>query len=244
MRSLIVTLILLFSTYSHAFETTGILLAQDSYDAYDPFADYSEFEEASEEEADIHFFKNGRFFTLALFGGYRSFTGTYNQLYSPSGNFGVSLSYFFDLKFAFQISYTTGSHDLNLILKNGDPYSGTLKVQGTGFDIKYYMNTQNVTKGLATFNPYLGLGISQLSRTQTLSTQTSDTAKENSMAFQATAGFEIPMMRNKMYVGAEAQYQYVGFQDEGSLLVVNDINQGIERNGDLYRVNFIVGFNF
>ena len=38
------------------------LLAQSGTDAYDPFVDYSEFEEVSEEEADINFFRNGRFF--------------------------------------------------------------------------------------------------------------------------------------------------------------------------------------
>ena len=33
-------------------------------DVYDPFADYSEFEENSQEEADINFFRNGRFFNV------------------------------------------------------------------------------------------------------------------------------------------------------------------------------------
>ena len=43
------------------------LLAQtDPEEAYDPFTDYSEFDEASDEEADINFFRNGRFFTVGL----------------------------------------------------------------------------------------------------------------------------------------------------------------------------------
>ena len=40
----------------------GVRVAQfDADDTYDPFADYSEFDEAQEEEADINFFRNGRF---------------------------------------------------------------------------------------------------------------------------------------------------------------------------------------
>ena len=42
-----------------------VSFAQDDFsedDTYDPFADYSEFDASEEEEADIRFFKNGRFF--------------------------------------------------------------------------------------------------------------------------------------------------------------------------------------
>src|ERR1041385_294119 len=51
------------------------LVAQhDADDSYDPFGDYSEFEEASDEEADLNFFRNGRFFTLGFQVGYQRFT--------------------------------------------------------------------------------------------------------------------------------------------------------------------------
>ncbi|MFN9068010.1 MAG: hypothetical protein ACK5V3_12335, partial [Bdellovibrionales bacterium] len=41
----------------------------DTEEAYDPFSDYSEFDEASDEEADINFFRNGRFLTVGLAAG-------------------------------------------------------------------------------------------------------------------------------------------------------------------------------
>ena len=33
-------------------------------ESFDPFSDYSEFDESSDEEADINFFRNGRFLTV------------------------------------------------------------------------------------------------------------------------------------------------------------------------------------
>src|SRR4051794_21913065 len=79
----------------------GTPVAQfDADDAYDPFADYSEFEEAQDEEADINFFRNGRFVTLGFAGGMRGFTGGLGNMYRSSPSFGLFLSYFFDLRFA------------------------------------------------------------------------------------------------------------------------------------------------
>jgi hypothetical protein len=55
---------------------TSPVFAQETDESYDPFADYSEFAESAEQEADINFFRNGRFFTLGFQGGYRRFTET------------------------------------------------------------------------------------------------------------------------------------------------------------------------
>src|SRR3954462_13104442 len=81
----------------------GLRVAQfDADDTYDPFADYSEFDEAQDEEADINFFRHGRFVTIGFLGGYRGFTQGSANLFKPAVNFGLFLSYFFDLRFALQ----------------------------------------------------------------------------------------------------------------------------------------------
>ena len=73
----------------------GLLLAQnENSDVYDPFVDYSEFEQASEEEADINFFRNGRFFTLGFAGGYRMFTSNLGKMYTHSPYYGLFLAFF------------------------------------------------------------------------------------------------------------------------------------------------------
>ncbi len=220
----------------------GILISQNSFDAYDPFADYSEFDEATDEEADIYFFKNGRFFTIGLLAGYRTFTDTMGQVYESSPAFGLSLSYFFDLRLAAQISYTTGDHPFNFNV-NATQYSGKLTVSGFSFDLKYYLNVQNVTKGISEFNPYIVGGISQLSR-ELRRADANETGKDSSMAFQVGIGTEFPMVKNKYHLGIEAMYQYVNFPDEGGYMYVDGNPTNIRMNGDAIRIQAILGFNF
>ena len=150
----------------------GYMLAQfESDDSYDPFADYSEFDEASEEEADINFFRNGRVFTVGFIGGYRSLTETLGEIYSPAPTFGLFLTYFFDLRFAMQLAFVTGDHTIDFKSPGGTRVRGTASITSMGFDLKYYLNTQNVTRGLAKLNPYLTGGFSQIYRTATVTGQ-------------------------------------------------------------------------
>lgn len=61
-------------------QNPSYLIAQsDPDEAFDPFTDYSEFDESSDEEADINFFQNGRFFTFGLITGTRGFTGNFKK---------------------------------------------------------------------------------------------------------------------------------------------------------------------
>ena len=99
----------------------------------DPFADYHEFEEDEQQEADENFFHNGRFFSVGILGGYESFTQTLGLLYSPSVIFGGYLTYFFDLRFALQVSYQTVNHPLT-INTGGNYFTGNVNLQHIGAD--------------------------------------------------------------------------------------------------------------
>lgn len=230
-------------TADEAFYEPGILLAQFSGDdAYDPFADYSEFEESAEEEADINFFRNGRFFTLGFIGGYRTFTETLGDIYSDATAFGVFLSYFFDLRFAMQLQFFTGDHKFSFNA-NGVPVRGNVSLTNIGLNLKYYINTQNVTRGLAQFNPYFVGGFSQVYRTAT-ATGVDAFSKEGALGFDFGGGIEIPLMRNKMYLGIQANYQIVTFKDENSEIVINGSRTGIYPTGDILYLFAILGVNF
>ncbi len=220
----------------------GVHYAQDNYDAYDQFADFSEFDEATDEEADIYFFKNGRFFSIGLIAGYRILTDTYGQVYESAPNFGLSLSYFFDLKLAMQVSYLTGDHSFNFAV-NGNRYSGSLTVSGFSFDLKYYLNVQNTTKGISQVNPYIIGGLTQLSR-ELRRNNAEGTGKDTMMAFQIGLGTEFPLVKNKYHFGLEAIYQYVNFPEEGGYLVVDGTQTNVRLNGDSIRLQAIIGFNF
>jgi hypothetical protein len=153
-------------------ETQHLVAQADGDDAYDPFADYSEFEESAEEEEDLNFFRNGRLFTMGFIGGYRGFTQTLGQIYSGSPAFGLYLCYFFDLRFAMQFGFMTIEHTISVparVSLGTLPIAGNVSVTDLTFLLKYYFNTQNVTRGLADLNPYLVGGFSQIYRTSTVS---------------------------------------------------------------------------
>ncbi len=224
----------------------GVLLAQsDGDDAYDPFADYSEFEESMEEEEDINFFRNGRLLTMGFNFGYRGWTGNLQSIYTGSPSFGLFMSYFFDLRFALQFGFMMSDHTLTVIPTTGaDPVQGTVNFTDVLFALKYYFNTQNVTRGLADMNPYVIGGFSQLYRTATVSGN-DKFSKDSAFAFDIGGGLEIPIMRNKMYYGVQAMYQLVSFADEGR--VIDDQNgnpTGVNPAGDSFNVIGVLGVNF
>lgn len=236
-KSAFLVLFLLFSSTSFA--------QFDADDSFDPFADYSEFEGAEDEEADINFFRNGRFVTMGFMGGVRNWTEGLGQILSSSNpHFGFFLNYFFDLRFALQFSFLTGDHDFGVKTTANNKKTGNVGIQNFGVDLKYYVNTQNVTRGLAAFNPYFIGGISQMYRTTTVSGVTGF-GKESATAFDLGAGIEFPMLRNKMFFGFQGLYQLVTFKNENSPIVFNNGEQtGIYPTGDTYTAVFVMGVNF
>lgn len=213
----------------------------DADDSYDPFSDYSEFEEEVEEEADIHFFKNGRFFTFGFLVGMRSFNGQMAQIYGSNTAFGLALTYFFDLRFALQFGFQTGDH--RVALKNGpDTLIGSVSFNANSVNLKHYFNTDNVTKGVAELNPYLVGGLSQYSKSMVIG-GIDGTARSTALALDAGAGIEIPLLRSKMFLGLQGTYHLVNFTDENEEIFLNGINFG-NQAGDIFHVFAILGSNF
>ena len=216
--------------------------AQDEQDAYDPFIDYSEYEESGDEEADINFFRNGRFLTLGMSVGQRGFTEGRADIYDGDVVFGLYLSYFFDLRFAMQFGYMTGGHAVK-IAGNGQSIKGDADISTLSVDFKYFVNTQNVTKGLAAVNPYLLLGFASVRREVNLE-GIADFSDTRGSGFNVGAGIEFPIMRNKMYIGAQGVYQLVNFKDENTNLEVGGTPTGEYPNGDIYLLTGVLGVNF
>ncbi len=231
MRSFIILLFFLspLSTYAQA-------------EGFDPFVDYSEFEEATEEEADINFFQNGRFLTIGLVGGMRGYTGSYGSLIGTGSAFGLYLAFFFDLKFALQVSYVISSHEFDFTDQNA-VNTGSLETTTTSFNFKYYFNSQNTTKGLGRFNPYVIGGLNQLFRTYKIDQVAAD-VRDGTTGFEGGLGFEIPFARNKSYLGLEAKYIFANFSDENTTLDLGATNTGFRLEGDAFQALVILGVNF
>lgn len=222
------------------------LLAQtDPDEAYDPFSDYSEFDEASDEEADINFFRNGRFFTVGIEGGMRGYTGNMTKIYGSAPSYGLTLSYFFDLRLAMAIGFKTGDSSVNIETAT-QSYIGNVSITTLNFDLKYYLNTQNVTRGLADLNPYILGGLAQFYRTYTLS-GLEGYSRDSTMGVDIGAGLEIPLMRRKAYLGVQGVYHYVSFADENKAFL-NDASGSTPLkstiSGDIYDLAIILGMNF
>jgi len=219
-------------------------------DVYDPFADYSEFEDNSQEEADIHFFRNGRFFNIAFLMGWEQFTGDLGTYVDPSITPGFYFAYFFNLRFALQISYNYAQHRL---LVNGDTnsagevfeqISGNVSHSAIGFNLKYYFNTQNVTRGFAALNPYLLGGFSQIYRTFALEDLPA-LVKDEATGFDFGGGIEIPISDNRMYIGLQVVYHFVQFPAENSSLKdVGGVDTEVFLSGDQIDSHIIFGLNF
>lgn len=223
-------------------------LAQDDVsndDAYDPFADYSEFEASADEEADIHFFKNGRFFNLAFMLGGRMFTQTLGEVYSPAPAYGMYFTYFFDLRTALQISYTHSQHNWKIpATSQSDELSGTATMSAFAAHMKYYFNTANITRGFADMNPFILGGFALNYRNVTFHNE-DIVAKSTPTSVDFGGGLEIPIARKKMYIGGELMYHYVTFGDEGAqVLDGGGQPTGVTPNGDYITLFFVLGINF
>lgn len=243
--------------------TTGAARAQaqatapEADDSFDPFSDYNEFDQETDEEADIHFLRNGRYLTLGLLAGYRGFTKGFAEGYDPGLNYGVQFSYFFDLNLAAALSYTTGDHGVAFnsytnsnLTQISERYTGTVNIQIFDLHIKYYINTDNVTKGLADLNPYLLVGGGMFVRTYNLNESFSNDP-DKVPGFRLGAGIEIPLVQRRFYIGAQALYNLVEFPDENNFLIdeggtgtpsLRPIDPHLD--GDLYEINLILGTNF
>jgi len=218
----------------------------DEEDTFDPFADFSEFESNPDEEEDINFFKNGRMLTVGFLGGMINYTGEMGQKHQSSFRYGIYASYFFDLHFAVQlqwigtdspVSYRSGTYNL----------VGNSSLNSLGFAVKYFLNTQNVKKGLADLNPYFILGMSTYSRVIHFS-EVSGGLSERPMGFNGGMGIELPMLRKKMFWGAQLTYDLVNFKDENKPFIYGDgvgpdVNYGTSK-GDAWTLAGTIGMNF
>lgn len=241
MGKLLSALVVLCSLFA---APTAAYAQYDGEDAYDPFADYSEFDEASEEEADINFFRHGRFFTIGFGGGVRTFTENMARLYSTAPTYGLFMSYFFDLRTALQVGFLTGDHAFEFA-HPAEKVAGNVSMTMINFDYKHFLSSQNVTRGLADLNPYVVGGLAQVYRTISV-TGDSGGGRDATMGLNIGAGLEIPMMRKKSFFGIQATYRYFTFKDENKFIVLpqSQIQTGTRVNGDSFDVVFLLGSNF
>lgn len=240
--------------HQHAFAQ-----ATEVDEGFDPFSDYNESEQSAEEEADINFFKNGRFLTLGLTIGYRGYTDGFSQGYSSAVSWGFQFSYFFDLQLATSLSYSLADSGVDFKSFNdasftsvSENYTGNVNIQIFSLNVKYYFNTENVTRGLAELNPYVLVGVGQYTRTYTLAQQL-ELVPDRPIGFSLAGGIEIPIMRHRGYLGLQGTYHFVQFPDEGNDRIEETKAGSADPvfspvrprlRGDIYEIITTIGINF
>lgn len=236
-----------------------LVFAQTEADeSFDPFADYNEFEQQTEEEADINFLRNGRYLTLAFVTGYRGFIGGgFKDAYRGSINYGAEFNYFFDMQLSGGLSYVISDHAVGFksyiddSLKTvSNNYTGNVNIQVIDFHMKYYFNSDNVTKGLADLNPYTIVGTGYYVRTYSLN-QSLAADPDRVVGFKIGTGIEIPLMRRQAYFGTQVTYRYVQFPDENKSFIDEAAGDPTgfrpispRLDGDIFDINLMVGLNF
>lgn len=251
---LLLLIFLVSSFHQHSYAQNS-----DIDEGFDPFSDYNEVEQSTDEEADINFFKNGRYLTLGVILGYRGFTDGMSQGYTPGFEWGLQFSYFFDLQLATSLSYSVADSGVEFRSFNdaaltsvSELYTGNVNIQILNLNAKYYFNTENVTRGLADLNPYIQLGVGLFTRTYNLSNSLPP-PPDKPIGFSVGTGIEIPFLRRSSYFGLQATYHYVQFADENNdrieeekpgqaELVLSPVSPRL--NGDIFEISTIIGINF
>lgn len=176
--------------------------------------------------------------------------------YRGSLNYGAEFNYFFDMQLAGGLSYLAGDHAVSFRSLNApggstvNSYSGNVNIQAIDFHMKYYLISDNVTKGLADLNPYFVVGSGYYIRTYSLN-QSLAADPDRVVGFKFGSGIEIPLMRRQAYFGAQVTYRYVQFPDENKEYIDEEggLPSGIrpvdpKLDGDIYELNLMVGLNF
>ncbi|MCX7977694.1 MAG: porin family protein [Bdellovibrionaceae bacterium] len=229
------------SEFSHALPPP-LLVSQAEDEAFDPFSDYSAFEDQADEEADINFFRYGRFITFGASIGTRSGTQNFARAYSQAPVFGVTLGYFYDLRWSFVLGFFAGDHNIAIPTENNNVYRGNVGLTQILLNFRYYTTSQTSRRTVANFNPYLQAGFSQWYRTYSISGMEDITG--NTMGFDAGVGIEIPVLRNKNYIGLGLNYHLVNFSDENKMFIGGTEKLKYTISGDFYDVVLSFGLNF
>lgn len=226
--------------------------AQDAIvdDAFDPFADYSDFIEATTEETDINFFKFGRMISVGALLGTRTFTGELGSIVKNDSNFGGFFTYYMSIQFATQISYSTGTHSAVLKVPQLDSsFDGSMNLSVFSMHGKYFLNTQNFTKAVSKFNPYVIGGFSQINRRVTNFKQVAQTATDSSGSFDIGLGAEYLFNSNRNFVSLQLMYYKTDFPGEERFIEVTDsrgepFTTTSKLAGDFVTFSIMLGINY
>jgi opacity protein-like surface antigen len=189
----------------------GPLLQEEEEDyKATPYMQYGEFNEEKEEEEELNFFQNGRFFGVSLGLGIETADGNRGTLWK--GGFPLvdfKLHYWFDFNFALDLDFYYVQHNYN----TGNTGAVNISLFRGGIDLKYYFDTKNIAAPISFANPYLIVGVGDYSETESGATITNSGTPNNSsnIGFAGGAGVEFAVKPRSTYITLEGKINVVTF---------------------------------
>lgn len=184
-----------------------------------PFTEYGEFNEEENEAAETKFFQFGRFFGFSLGVGYEGVTGNRGLLYQ--GGFPVldfKLHYWFDFNLALDLDVYTANHSFSTADRGGIE----VNLLRFGIDLKYYIDTRNLSSQISAASPYLLVGIGPMTKTENYSNQSlTAPPSETSFALCAGGGLEFTISPRRSFFELEGKVQYARYVDTATQVYSN-----------------------
>lgn len=176
-----------------------------------PFTSYGEFHSLADEEADSKFFQYGRFFGVSLGIGAQIVDGNRGALWQ--GGFPVvdfKLHYWFDFNVALDLGFFTAQQFFQTTAQGLGHVD--VNMVHAGVDIKYYLQTRDLSSAISFASPYLLAGVGSFSKTQNSNAQASQD-NDTSLGISLGAGLEFVISPRKTYFQVEGKFHTVTFKD-------------------------------
>lgn len=173
-----------------------------------PFTQYGDFNEADEESEAALFFKYGRFFGISVGVGFHGTTG--NRALLWQGGFplvDIRLHYWFDLQLALQLEFYNVSHYYEFGSEQVD-----VAMTHFGVDLKYYIDTRNLSAPISFASPYLLIGGGNFSKSES-NVQLESVDTDSKFGVSVGAGLEFPISHRNTYFVVEGKVHFINFED-------------------------------
>jgi hypothetical protein len=178
-----------------------------------PYTGYADYNQENEEAEGIKFLQYGRLFGISLGTGYSGAMGNRGDLWQGGfPAFDLKLHYWFDFHFAFDLDFWTANHYYNAPSAiGGGQFS--VNVYDIAFDLKYYIDTRDLTAPISFASPYFIIGAGAMSKTENSTANSGLDNSATALAVDAGVGLEFVIKPRSVYFELEGKIYDATFPD-------------------------------
>ena len=215
----------------------------------DPFGDPATYEFAEDEKADKEFFHLGRFLMFGADIGSGFFTLGLGNSAGAGVMSGARLVYFFDQHIGFEAAAHYAFHADTIQMSGGTKANVDVQIIPLTGSIRFYFDTRNTPKSISIANPYVVFGAGSYIRTQNDTSSPAIFNPEHTYNFGLNlgGGMEFNIYRRHIYLGFDARYHWIWFQDEVDGIVDSSgvtLVPAEKRTGDYVSILGTLTYNF